>query len=127
LKTKSEAVKKLTASILANYNLAEQKRSSLTLKAADSQLSNQVGMDGSDARRKLDAASGADFDRVFVATQIDAHRKLLDVLDRQLVPNAKNAELKALLLRARPKVEEQLRTLESAQKSLGAAGQTNAK
>jgi len=71
------------------------------------------------ARRRLDNASGPDFDRIYVAAQVDAHRKLLDILDRELLPNAKNADLKALLLDARPKVAEQLRSLEAAQASLG--------
>jgi len=119
LKTKNEKVKKLAASMLARFGQAQQRQAKLRLKPAESELATQMGVDASDAKRRLDNASGPDFDRIYVAVQVDAHRKLLDILDRELLPNAKNAELKALLLDARPKVAEQLLSLEAAQASLG--------
>ena len=49
--------------------------------------------------RKL---SGAAFDKAYVDHEIAYHQAVLDALDKTLIPSAKNAELKALLVKVRP-------------------------
>jgi putative membrane protein len=51
---------------------------------------------------KLKALSGSDFDRAYVAHEVEYHVAVLAALDKTLIPNAKNAELAALLVKVRP-------------------------
>jgi len=56
-------------------------------------------------QRKLDAIKslqGADFDKAYIAHEVAYHQQVLDAIDSTLVPNAKNAELKALIVKVRP-------------------------
>ncbi len=49
--------------------------------------------------RKL---SGAAFDKAYVDHEVAYHQAVLDAVDKTLIPSAKNAELKALLVKVRP-------------------------
>lgn len=48
--------------------------------------------------------SGRAFDSTYIENEITYHRKFLFALDQDLIPSAKNAELKALLTAVRPAV-----------------------
>jgi putative membrane protein len=50
----------------------------------------------------LKALTGRAFDRAYVDNEVTYHAAVLDALDKTLIPNARNAELKALLVRTRP-------------------------
>jgi putative membrane protein len=47
-------------------------------------------------------SKGDAFDKVYVDQEVDYHQAVLNALDKTLVPNASNAELKALLVKVRP-------------------------
>lgn len=56
----------------------------------------------------LNTYSGAEFDRRYMQYQIDLHQWLLNALDTQLIPGARNAELKSLLQTQRGSVAAHL-------------------
>ena len=45
---------------------------------------------------------GAAFDKAYVDHEVAYHEQVLDAIDKTLVPNAKNEELKALIVKVRP-------------------------
>ncbi len=55
----------------------------------------------------LTAKTGADVDKEYIDEQIDMHQETLDLLDR-LDDNATNADLKAMIETAKPKVQQHL-------------------
>jgi putative membrane protein len=58
---------------------------------------------GGDANLKsLRSLHGAAFDKAYVEHEVAYHQQVIDALDKVLVPNAKNDELKALLVKVRP-------------------------
>jgi putative membrane protein len=65
--------------------------------------------------RKL---SGAAFDKAYVDHEVAYHQAVLDAVDKTLVPSAKNAELKALLVKVRPAFVAHLQHAKSLQASL---------
>jgi putative membrane protein len=71
--------------------------------------------------QKLSSLSGSDFDKAYVEAQIKDHQTVLDTLDRQLIPNAKSAELKAELLRARPVIADHLQHAQQLQAAMGSS------
>ena len=57
---------------------------------------------GDENLAKLKGLAGKDFDRAYVDHEVAYHVTVLDALDKTLIPSAKNAELKALLVKVRP-------------------------
>jgi len=57
---------------------------------------------------KLKGLSGAAFDKAYVSHEVDYHVAVLGVIDTVLVPNASNAELKALIVKVRPTIAAHL-------------------
>ena len=50
----------------------------------------------------LKSLKGAAFDKAYVDNEVTYHQQVIDALDKTLIPNASNAELKALLVKVRP-------------------------
>ncbi|HEY4214223.1 MAG TPA: DUF4142 domain-containing protein [Steroidobacteraceae bacterium] len=68
------------------------------------------------ALRKL---SGAGFDKAYVDHEVAYHEAVLDAVDHTLIPSAKNADLKALLVKVRPAFVAHLEHAKMLQASLG--------
>jgi len=64
------------------------------------------------------AEKGADFDRTYIQQEIAAHQAVLDLAD-QSHKGADNAELKALIEKARPLIETHLKQAQAIEKELG--------
>ena len=61
--------------------------------------------DESSAKRDImRELSGRAFDSTYIENEVTYHRKFLAALDQELIPSARNAELKALLTAVRPAV-----------------------
>ena len=73
-------------------------------------------------RRRLTRFSGGQFDRAYVDHEVAYHQAVLDAIDKTLLPNAKNAELKALLEKSRPAFVAHLEHARHIQSSLGKSG-----
>ncbi len=50
----------------------------------------------------LKKLSGAAFDKAYIDHEVAYHEAVLSAVDKTLIPNAQNAELKALLVKVRP-------------------------
>lgn len=57
---------------------------------------------------KLKGLKGAEFDKAYVNNEVSYHQTVLDAIDKTLIPNAKNAELKDLLEKVRPAIDAHL-------------------
>jgi plastocyanin len=68
----------------------------------------------------LKTLSGAEFDKAYVDHEVVYHQQVLDAIDKTLVPNASNAELKALLVKVRPAIAAHLDHAKMLQASLSA-------
>jgi putative membrane protein len=66
------------------------------------------------------APKGAEFDRTYIQQEITAHQAVLDLAD-QAHQSADNAELKALIEKARPLIENHLTQAQAIAKELGTA------
>ena len=68
---------------------------------------------------KLKSLRGADFDQAYVAHEVAYHTQVLEALDKTLIPGAKNAELKALLVKVRPAFVAHLEHAKHLESALG--------
>jgi len=91
----------------------------LKVKPEENDTSAALKRGGAESAAKLDKLKGADFDRAYVAQEVAYHQSVIDALDKTLVPNAKNAELKALLVKVRPAFVAHLEHARSLQGKLG--------
>ncbi|MGN6667445.1 MAG: DUF4142 domain-containing protein [Trinickia sp.] len=78
---------------------------------------------GDDNLEKLKGLSGKAFDKAYVDHEVAYHQAVLDAMDKTLIPDAKNADLKALLVKVRPAFVEHLDHAKHLDAKLDASGQ----
>ena len=66
----------------------------------------------------LRTLNGAAFDKAYVDHEVAYHQAVLDAIDKTLIPNASNADLKALLVKVRPAFVAHLEHAKHVQASL---------
>jgi putative membrane protein len=90
----------------------------LQLTPEDNTTSKSLKAGGEKNLAKLKTLKGAAFDKSYVDQEVAYHQQVLDALDKLLIPNAKNAELKALLVKVRPAFVSHLEHARHLQSSL---------
>jgi putative membrane protein len=90
----------------------------LGLKPEDNATAQSLKAGGADNVKQLTGLSGAAFDKAYIDHEIAYHQQVLDALDKTLIPNAQNAELKALLVKVRPAFVAHLNHAQAIQKAL---------
>ena len=93
----------------------------LNVTPEDNETSRGLQSGAEQARSAMQGKSGADFDRAYIDNEVTYHQAVLDALDKTLIPNAQNAELKALLQQVRPNVAAHLERAKGIQSKLGGA------
>ena len=78
-----------------NQATALAKKLGMTPEASDT--SKSLKSDGEKEIAKLKAMHGAEFDKAYIDNEVAYHESVIGALDKVLLPNAKNAELKSLL------------------------------
>lgn len=90
----------------------------LNVTPEDNDVSKQLKA-GADANiAKLQGLTGAAFDKAYIDNEVAYHQAVADAIDKTLIPNAQNAELKALLEKSRPAFGAHLERAKSIQASL---------
>ena len=84
----------------------------------DNETSRGLRSSADAANTNVQSKSGAEFDRAYIDNEVTYHQTVLDALDKTLIPNAQNAELKALLEKVRPNVAAHLERAKGIQSSL---------
>lgn len=90
----------------------------LNLTPEDNPTSQQMQTQADQVKSELSSKSGAEYDKAYIASEVAFHQQVLDALDNVLIPNAQNAELKALLEKVRPVVDGHLKMAQQIQAKL---------
>ena len=90
----------------------------LGVKPEDNPTSQSLKKGGEENVAKLKKLKGKEFDKAYVDHEVAYHQAVLDAIDKTLVPNAKNAELKALIVKVRPAFEAHLQHAKMLQSKL---------
>ena len=80
----------------------------LGVKPADSDTSKSLKAGAADNVKNLKGLKGAAFDKAYVDHEVAYHQAVLDAIDKVLIPSAKNAELKDLIVKVRPAIAAHL-------------------
>ena len=74
----------------------------LKVKPEDNPTSQSLKAGGEKNIAHLKQLKGAAFDKAYVDNEVTYHEAVIDAIDKTLIPNAQNAELKTLLVDSRP-------------------------
>ncbi len=91
----------------------------LKVTPQDNPTSQSLKAGGDKNLAHLKTLTGAAFDKAYVEQEVAYHAKVIDALDKVLIPGASNAELKALLVKVRPAFVAHLEHAKKMQASLG--------
>ena len=92
----------------------------LKVKPEDNPTSQSLKSGGAENVKKLEGLKGAAFDKAYIEHEVAYHQQVLDAVDKTLIPNAKNEELKALIVKVRPAFVAHLEHAKQIQSKLGA-------
>jgi putative membrane protein len=99
-------VKKFGAQMVTDHTGVNKQATELATKLKvtpkDNATSASLKSGGEDNVANLKKLTGAAFDKAYVDHEVAYHQQVIDALDKTLIPNASNAELKALLVKVRP-------------------------
>jgi putative membrane protein len=80
----------------------------LGLTPEDHPTARQLTQGGEQTRQQLSGLQGEQYDRSYIDHEVEYHETVLQAIDRDLIPNAQNAELRALIEQVRPAVQAHL-------------------
>jgi putative membrane protein len=108
----SKAVKDFGKTMVTDHSGVNKQAVALATKLnvtpEDNDTSKQLKSGGDTNLAKLQGLSGKAFDKEYIDHEVAFHQAVLDALDKTLIPNAQNADLKALLEKVRPAVAAHL-------------------
>jgi putative membrane protein len=120
--SKDAGVKSFAKQMVTDHTGVNKQATALVKKLKvtplDSDLSKSLKSGGDDNIAKLKKLKGKDFDKAYVDHEVDYHQAVIDALDKTLIPNAKNAELKDTLVKTRPAFVAHLEHAKQLQSSL---------
>jgi len=104
----SKAVKDFGKTMVTDHSGVNKQAVALATKLnvtpEDNDTSKQLKSGGDANVAKLQGLTGKAFDKAYIDNEVAYHQAVLDALDKTLIPNAQNADLKALLEKVRPAV-----------------------
>jgi putative membrane protein len=90
----------------------------LNVTPQDNPTAQSLKSGGAENVAKLQKLQGAAFDKAYIEHEVAYHQQVLDAVDKTLIPSAKNAELKQLLVKVRPAFVAHLEHAKQVQSSL---------
>jgi putative membrane protein len=121
-KAKSKEIKAFAQHMITDHTGSNKQASALVKKLKvtpeESDTSKSLKDGGSANLKKLKGLKGAEFDKAYVDNEVSYHQAVLDAIDKTLIPNAKNAELKSLLEKTRPVISDHLEHARKIQTSM---------
>jgi putative membrane protein len=121
-KSKNASVKSFGKMMVTDHSAVNTQATNLVKKLnvtpEESETSRGMTDKGKATSDSLSKMSGAAFDKAYIDNEVAYHQQVLDAIDKTLIPNAQNAELKALLEQTRPAVAAHLKSAQDIQSKL---------
>jgi putative membrane protein len=121
-KTKNAQVKAFAETMIRDHTSVNNQATALAKKLGmtpeASDTSKSLKSDGEKEMAKLKTMHDAEFDKAYIDNEVAYHESVIGALDKVLLPNAKNAELKNLLESGRPIFVSHLNHAKEVQASL---------
>ena len=122
-RAKSADVKAFARQMVTDHSAVNKQAKDLAarlkVKPEDNATSQGLKKGGDENVKKLKTLKGGAFDKAYVDQEVAYHQAVLDAIDKTLIPNAKNPELKALIEKVRPAIDGHLQHAKMIQSKLG--------
>lgn len=121
-RAESKEVKQFAQQMVTDHTGVNKQATALVQKLKvtpeDSTTSKSLKDAGKANEDKLKSLKGKAFDQAYVSNEVTYHQAVIDAIDKTLIPSAKNAELKDLLVKVRPAFVAHLEHAKQVQSSL---------
>ncbi|MFL5321362.1 MAG: DUF4142 domain-containing protein [Myxococcaceae bacterium] len=125
-KTQNPKVKEFAQRMVDDHTSVIKQATDLVTKLKvtpeDNATSQTLKTNGDKAREEIGKKSGAEFDKAYVDNEVTYHKAVIDAVDKVLIPNAKNKELKDLLKAVKPALVAHLDHAKKLQAELNGKG-----
>jgi putative membrane protein len=119
----SKDVKAVGKQMVTDHTAVNKQATALVKKLKvtpeDNPTSRSLKAGGRENVKHLRTLKGAEFDKAYIDDEVTYHEQVLDAIDKTLIPNAKNEELKALIVKVRPAFVGHLEHAKQIQATLG--------
>lgn len=121
-KTHNDAVRKFAQTMVNDHTgviaqavaLAKQ----LHVTPEDNPVTQQLLQGAVQTKKDLNSATGQAFDQAYVNNEVAYHQAVISAVNQVLIPQAKNQQLKGLLQKVAPVLEEHLKHAQTLQSEL---------
>lgn len=123
--TKNKEVKEFAETMMRDHESVNKQAKALVtklkVKPEENPTSKSLTEGGKENVAALKKLKGAAFDKAYVAHEVAYHQQVIDAINTTLVPNAKNADLKALIVKVTPAFQAHLEHAKKLDSELAAA------
>jgi len=121
-KTTNPKIKQFADTMVRDHTAVNKAAVELVTKLGvtpeENETSRSLTSSGEQTRERLGGLTGKEFDIAYIDNEVTYHATVIKALDDTLIPNAKNAELKALLIKVRPSFVTHLQHAEQLKASM---------
>ena len=121
-KTTNPKIKQFADTMVRDHTAVNKAAVELVTKLGvtpeENETSGSLTSSGEQTRERLGGLTGKEFDIAYIDNEVTYHATVIKALDDTLIPNAKNAELKALLIKVRPSFVTHLQHAEQLKASM---------
>lgn len=111
-KTSTPQVRDFANMMISQHTTSKQRASDLATQTkivpSPSAQANQLQTKGAKMLETLNAADPSDFDKMYIQSQIDQHKEVLEMLNDKLIPAAKDPTLKQQLTETQNMVQHHI-------------------
>ncbi len=111
-KAHSKDVKKFAELMISDHTSVNKQATDLVkklnVKPESNATSESLKKGGDENLANLKKLKGKAFDVAYIDHEVTYHQAVIDTIDKTLIPNAKNEELKALMVKVRPVLDMHL-------------------
>jgi putative membrane protein len=121
-KSKDKEVKEFAQMMITDHTSVNKQATDLVkklgVKPVDNNTSKSLADGGETNIKMLKKLSGKKFDKHYIDQEVTYHEAVLETIDKTLIPNSQNAELKALIEKVRPAIAAHLERVKAIQASM---------
>ena len=125
-KSKNKDILNFAATMAADHKSVIDQAVALVTKLGvtpkDNAVSQKLNADAEKTKKSLGEKSVAAFDKAYIDNEVAYHKAVISVVETVLIPQAQNAELKALLQKVLPTLRTHLEHAEMVQKIFKGSG-----
>lgn len=122
-RSKNKEVQAFAQQMITDHSAVNKQATALAkklgVKPEDNDTSKALQEGAEKNVANLKKLKGARFDKAYIDHEVTYHEQVLDAIDKVLVPNAQNAQLKGLIEKVRPAIQAHLDHAKHVQADLG--------